>query len=63
MSLDRYLGPKGYSIRKNSLSIQEQIDIRDELTVKPFVPKNSIQQSHPFPIYRESKNKFYGSWT
>ena len=59
MSVNKYLGPKGYSIRKSCLDIDEQIQIRDELTVKPFVPKNSIQQSHPFPIYRESRNKFY----
>ena len=59
MSVNKYLGPKGYSIRKDCLSIEEQIDVRDELTVKPFVPKNSMQQSNPFPIYRESRNKFY----
>ena len=59
MSINKYLGPKGYSIRKDSLSIQEQIDIREDLTVKAFVPPNSIQQSNPFSIYRESKNKFY----
>ena len=59
MSVDKYLGPKGYSIRKESLSIEEQIDVRDELTVKAFVPPNSMQQSNPFPIYRESRNKFY----
>ncbi len=59
MSVNKYLGPKGYSIRKSCLNIDEQIQIRDELTVKPFVPKNSIQQSNPFPIYRESRNKFY----
>ena len=59
MYINKYLGPKGYSIRKESLSIQEQLDLRDELTVRPFVPKNSMQQSTPFSIYRESKNKFY----
>ena len=56
---EKYLGPKGYSIRKDCLSIDEQIDLRDELTVKAFIPKNSIQKATPFPIYRESKNKFY----
>lgn len=55
----KYLGPKGYSIRKNVLDIDEQILLRKDLTVKPFVPKNSIQKTYPFPIYRESKNKFY----
>jgi len=57
--MDKYLGPKGYSIRKDSLSINEQLDLRDDLMVKAFIPKNSMQKSTPFPVYRESKNKFY----
>ena len=59
MKFKKYLGPKGYSIRKEILSVDEQCDLRDELTVQAFVPKNSIQKTTPFPIYRESKNKFY----
>ena len=55
----KYLGPKGYSIRKDCLSIDEQIDLRDDLTVKAFIPKNSMQKATPFPVYRESKTKFY----
>ena len=54
-----YLGPKGYSIKKDNITIQEQELIRKELTVKAFVPKSSISQPTPFPIYRESPNKFY----
>ena len=54
-----YLGPKGYSIKKEYLTIHEQELIRKELTVKAFVPKNSIQQPTPFPIYRESPKKIY----
>ena len=56
---DKYLGPKGYSIRKDCLSIEEQIDLRNDLTVKAFIPKNSMQKARPFPVFRESKNKFY----
>ena len=56
---EKYLGPKGYSIRKDCLSIDEQIDLRKDLTVKAFIPKNSMQKATPFSIYRESKNKFY----
>ena len=56
---EKYLGPKGYSIRKDCLSIDEQIDLRKDLTVKAFIPKNSMQKATPFPVYRESKNKFY----
>jgi len=54
-----YLGPKGYSIKKENITVQEQELIRKELTVKAFVPKSSISQPTPFPIYRESPNKFY----
>ena len=54
-----YLGPKGYSIKKENLSVHEQELIRRELTVKAFVPKSSINQPVPFPIYRESPNKLY----
>ncbi len=54
-----YLGAKGYTIYKESLTIEEQILIREELTVKANVPKNLGIKSEAFPIYRESKNKFY----
>jgi len=58
MSHETYLGQKGYSIYKNSLSIKEQIYIREELTVKPYIPKSPVQPV-PFPIYLESPKKFY----
>ena len=54
-----YLGKKGYTLKKEFLSVQEQNLIRKELTVKPFVPKTSLQKPSSFPIYRESKNKLY----
>ena len=53
-----YLGPKGYTIYKEHISIQEQQFIRTELNVKPYVPK-SMGKIEPFPIYRESHKKFY----
>tara|TARA_A100001011_G_C14228265_1_gene807589 strand:+ start:30 stop:1475 length:1446 start_codon:yes stop_codon:yes gene_type:complete len=53
-----YLGFKGYSIYKNSLSLKEQVFIREELNVKPYIPKSPIT-AEAFPIYRESPNKFY----
>ena len=56
---ESYIGPKGYTIYKESISVKEQISIRNELTVKPFAPKTSMVQPKPFPIYRESGNKFY----
>lgn len=54
-----YLGQKGFSILKNSLPIQEQLELREELEVRPFVPKSSFYQPPAYPIYRESQNKIY----
>ena len=54
-----YLGQKGYSIKKENLEIKEQLSIRKDLMMKPYVPKSSMAKSEPFPLYRESKKKFY----
>ena len=54
-----YLGQKGYSIKKENLEIEEQLAIRKDLTMKPYVPKSSMVKVEPFPLYRESKKKFY----
>ena len=60
MELNTYLGQKGYTIPKNELTIEKQKQIRNDLTIKPFVmgsPMNNEQKT--FPAYRESGNKFY----
>ena len=54
-----YMGQKGYTIFKKNLEIEEQELIRKELTISPYVPKNSLQKPVSFPIYRESPKKFY----
>jgi superfamily II DNA or RNA helicase len=53
-----YIGQKGYTIYKDSISIQEQISIRNELNVRPFIPKSPVQPNS-FCVYRESNNKIY----
>lgn len=58
-TIDAYIGKKGYSIPKKNISVDKQTQIRDELTVKPFAPPNSIQQPKSFSIYRESPKKLY----
>jgi len=55
---ETYLGNKGYTIYKNSISVKEQQYIRDELNVRPYIPKSPVQPP-AFPIYRESQNKLY----
>ena len=57
--ISTYIGYKGYTIIKKYMSIEEQEFLRNDLTVKPFVPKNSIVKPPSFRVYRESKNKFY----
>ena len=62
MNLNTYLGQKGYTIQKNELTIEQQKQIRNDLTIKPFTlrdcgPVGGDQKS--FPAYRESSNKFY----
>jgi len=54
-----YFGNKGYTIYKENLEVEEQELIRKELTVSPYVPKNSPHQPTAFPVYRESKKKMY----
>ena len=58
MSQETYIGQKGYSIYKKTLSLKEQMFLREELTVKPYIPKSPVQPT-PYPIYRESNKKFY----
>ena len=54
-----YLGPKGYTLKKEYVDIEELELIRKELTVCPFVPKSSLAKPTPFKIYRESSKKIY----
>lgn len=53
-----YLGNKGYTIHKESLTVDQQTFIRKELTVRPFMP-GSPTKLPEFPVYRESKSKIY----
>lgn len=58
MEKSSYIGKKGYTLYKDSLSIKEQTWLRDKLIAKPYIPKAPVQPEG-FPIYRESKSKFY----
>lgn len=59
MEIESYLGNKGYTINKNSLTLQQQNFIRTELMIKPFVKGSPMQNNTTYPSYRESNNKFY----
>jgi len=54
-----YMGQKGYTIKKEFISIQEQNLIKKELMMKPYVPKNSLAKPNSFPVFRESHKKLY----
>lgn len=53
-----YLGPKGYTIYKECMSAEELKQLKEDLTVKPYMPKSPIQPA-AFPVYRENANKIY----
>lgn len=53
-----FIGKRGYTISKASLSIEEQQKIRDELNVSPYVPGAPVQ-AEGFPIYRESPKRMF----
>ena len=53
-----YLGQKGFSIYKENISIEEQNTLRDELFIRPYIPKAPVQPEG-FAIYRESPKKLY----
>jgi len=55
-----YLGKKGYTILKNEISIEQQIKIKNDLTVKPYIGGNiGTNNVITFPAYRESDKKIY----
>ena len=56
--INSYLCYKGYALYKNSLTLKQQLFIRDELTMKPYV-QNSLGKATTFPIYLESEKKLY----
>ena len=57
--MSTYLGLKGYSIYKDSITLNELNTIKKDLTIKPYVPKNSMVKVESFPVFRESNKKIY----
>lgn len=54
-----YIGNRGYSIHKDSLSLNEQINIREELMVKPNISNQFNQNIPSYAVYKESPKKLY----
>ena len=57
-SLPPYIGKKGYTIYKDTLALSDLTKIRNDLTVKPYVPKSMVE-AKAFPLYREAPKKIY----
>jgi superfamily II DNA or RNA helicase len=59
--INTYLGQKGYTILKKDLSIEQQKQIRNDLTIKPYVggAMSLGNNQVTYPAYRESDKKFY----
>ena len=57
-----YLGKKGYTILRSSISEEDQKALYEELNVKPItsgVVYNAAQDQGQFPVYRENAKKIY----
>ncbi len=58
-TIEPYISNRGYAIPKDCLDVKDQILLRKDLSVQPYVPKNSFIKPSSFPVYRESHKKFY----
>lgn len=56
---DRVLTSKGYAIKKTCLNEQQTRQLRTDLTMKPKVMDKFQNITPSFPIYYESKTRFY----
>lgn len=60
-NINSYLGQKGYTILKKELTIEQQKQIRNDLTIKPYTGSIGVSNNNPvtYPAYRESDKKIY----
>jgi superfamily II DNA or RNA helicase len=59
-NLQRVLTAKGYAIKKSSLTSEETIKLRKDLTVSPVSNvKYAAPATQAFPVYLESPTRFY----
>lgn len=56
---DRVLTSKGYAIKKTFLNEQQTRQLRTDLTMKPKVMDKFQNITPSFPIFYESKTRFY----
>jgi len=56
---NNYLGSKGYTIYKSNISNIQQQQMKNDLTITPYVQGAPAGSAISFPVYRESANKLY----
>lgn len=54
-----YLGKRGYVLIKKNFDEKILLDIKNELTVKPYISKDYADNSKPFKVYLENNQKLY----
>jgi superfamily II DNA or RNA helicase len=59
MQQQSYLGQKGYTIYKSSLTPAQRNELVADLTVKPFTASPIKGAQIEYPVYRETSNKYY----
>jgi superfamily II DNA or RNA helicase len=57
--MQHYIGPKGFSIHKSSITPQQQQQIKNDLMAKPAMQYQMGAEIKTFPVYRESTKKLY----
>jgi len=57
-NVSTYLGPNGYTIYKDCLEKPDIRLLREELNVRPYIPKSPIQ-TPAYPVFRENDQKFF----
>jgi superfamily II DNA or RNA helicase len=58
-TIKRYIGKRGYILKKSHYDLETIQKLRERLTVKPMVNVDYCGPPEPFPVYRESNEKFY----
>ena len=59
MQQQSYLGQKGYTIYKSSLTPAQRNELVADLTVKPFTASPVKGAQIEYPVYRDTPNKYY----
>ena len=59
LDADRYIGKRGYVIRKNRFTEAQIEKLQEDLYVKPSINETFGADSEPFEVYLENDNKIY----